>query len=247
MKTLSPRGFIDLFDQKAYLLGLLFDTVAFGLFFVVTHYMPLFFVQTVESSSIAITAILSRHFLKVRLRKKDYALISFIFVGLMLVSFSASPESARPASSVLKNVVLFMPIVVVALSVILTKALTKRPILAALLSGTSFSGAAIASRMLVGTLHFNTLIQNPLVYATIVYAGLGMLLFSIALQNGLVTHVDATTFVIEILVPASFGLLFLGDHPRQGTAIFMVTGMAIVTFSITSLALTHRKYKVITV
>jgi drug/metabolite transporter (DMT)-like permease len=241
MTSLNPHAFIGLFEQKAYIIGLAFDTVAFTLFVIVTHFMPLFFVQTVESSSIAVTAILARYFLKIRLHRRDYILIGIIFVGLMLVSFSASPEAAKQASSALKTVVYTMPVVVVLIALLLTKRLTKQPILAALLSGISFSGAAIASRMIGGQVDAGMLLLNPLVYATLIYAGMGMLLFSIALQNGLVTHVDATTFVVEILVPASVGLFFLGDHPRPGTAPFMITGLAIVVSSITALALTHSK------
>lgn len=241
MTSLRPTGLFVLFRQIPYVVGLVFDAAGFVLYLIVSHIMPLFFVQSVLSFGIVVTAILSRFILGKRLLTRDYRLIGLIVVGLLLVSFAASPDAARPASHFLKVAITVMPIILVIVAVSLTKFLHQKAMLAAFMGGLSFSGVAIVSRMIDGRLDPLSVITNPLSWALVVYAVLGLTLFSMALQNGLVTHVDALIYVIEIIIPTIIGLSFLGDHPRPGTAPVMYGGLLIVIISIAALALSHQR------
>ncbi|GAC1387543.1 MAG: hypothetical protein NVS1B7_0630 [Candidatus Saccharimonadales bacterium] len=243
MTNLKPLGLFQLVRQAPYAVGLLFDGIAFSLFLVVTHIMPLYFVQSVESCGIAVTAILSHFLLRKRLKPIDLKLITVIVIGLILISFSASPETAQPTGPILKMVMIALSVVIIVVATTLTRFIKNNAMLAASMAGLSFSGVAICSRMLVGALTPVGVLTNPLSYALLIYAALGLTLFSMALQNGLVTHVDAATFVVEIIIPTTVGLIFLGDHPRNGLEPFMIVGLIIVVCSIIALALSHTRYE----
>jgi len=98
---------------------------------------------------------------------------------------------------------------------------------------------AISSRILPSNLNVMSLLTNPLILALVIYAVLGMLLFSIALQNGSVTHVYAATIVTETTIPTIVGLIFLGDRPRHGAWVVMLLGLIVVTLGTTALALSN--------
>ena len=133
-----------------------------------------------------------------------------------------------------------MPLILGIVVISLTKVLRQRPLFAAFMGGISFSGVAIVSRTINVHLDLMSIVTNPLSWALVVYALIGLALFSMALQNALVTHVDATTYVVEIIIPTLIGLLFLGDHPRPGTAPLMYSGLLIVVFAIIALAVSYR-------
>ena len=237
--TLSAGNTVALLRQIPYLVGLVLDGVAFVAFLVAAHWLPLFFVQAVGTSSIVVTAVASRYFLGSRLKPRDKWLIAAVLAGLLLLSYAAAPETARLISADLRDALLIGAAVIVVVIFAFSRVISKRPMAAALLSGLSFSGVAIASRVIPATLHLPTLLASLVLYALIVYGFLGMWLFSIALQKGLVTQVNATNFATETILPTVFGLWFLGDKPHNGAWPIMVIGLGVIIVSTTVLALSN--------
>jgi len=70
-------------------------------------------------------------------------------------------------------------------------------------------------------------LADPGLWAILALGGLGMLLFTTALQRGSVTSATALTFAVETIVPAGVGLAFLGDSTRPGFAPVAAVGFVL--------------------
>lgn len=233
--SLKATGLLSLFRQFPYLAGLGLDGVGFVLFVVAAHALPLFFVQTVDTASILITAIAARYILKVHLVAKEYKLIALLVVGLLLLAYVSAPETATRVSPSFRYGLLAAVIPIAVLSLMGNRRRAGQPMLLAFLSGLNFSGLALISRIIPDTPRLSLLL-DPLLYALAIYGLLGMLFFTMAIQAGSVTKVYTTTFVAETVIPALLGIVFLGDAPRKGMWVTMVVGFAITVASSIALA-----------
>ena len=238
LDSINPADFLPLLKQTPYTAGLALDGIGFITFLVAVHALPLFFVQAVGTASIAVTALASRYTMKVRLTFKEYRLMAILLGGLVLLSYVAAPETAAPVSIGFRYGLIGAAAIMIMVSLAVSRRAKQRPHFIAMLSGLSFSGVAVASRILPANLHLLTQSANPLVIAALViYGGLGLLLFSMAIQNGEVTHVYAITFVTETVIPATIGIWFLGDSPRDGLWLVMLVGLIVTVASTSALAL----------
>jgi len=70
------------------------------------------------------------------------------------------------------------------------------------------------------------IVREPIAWSLVAYGGLGMLLFSIALQRGSVTTTNAVLFTVETVLPTIVGLVLLGDRARDGRWPLMIVGCA---------------------
>lgn len=246
LESLNPLHFIPLLKQIPYATGLFLDGLGFVFFLVAVHRLPLFFVQAVDTSSIAVIAIASRYLRSVRLTPRVYRLMAAMIVGLCLLTVSAAPGTATPASNNFKLGLLSIAVLLVVGCVMRIKRINQQPLFTAFLSGLCFSGVAIAGRLLPNNSDFLGLLASPLLLALLIYGLLGIMLFSIALRHhDSVTHIYAVTFVTETLISASIGLLILGDAPRKGLWVVMLVGMVITLMSTTVIALTKNYQRTI--
>jgi drug/metabolite transporter (DMT)-like permease len=236
LNTVNPAKYIPLLKQLPYSLGLLLDILGFALFLIAAHQLPLFFVQAVGTASIAVTALVSRYFMNVRLSLKQYQIMAVLLVGLILLFYAAAPSVAKSVNTIFGYSLLGFAIAVAAGTLIFNERFNRRPTLTAFLSGLCFSGVAIASRILPHNLNLLVMIMDPVILALILFGVLGLLLFTMALQNSEVTSVYAVTFATEIVIPAIIGLRFLGDTLQRGMWL-VVIGLLIVIASTTALAL----------
>ncbi len=76
--------------------------------------LPLFFVQAVDTASIAVTALASRYIMDVRLKVIEYKLIAILLVGLAILAYSATPETAIPVSNSFRYSLLYVAIILAA-------------------------------------------------------------------------------------------------------------------------------------
>src|SRR6478752_6116270 len=75
------------------------------------------------------------------------------------------------------------------------------------------------------------------VFRAIVVNGiLGTVLFALALQRGKVTVVAAVTFTTNTVLPATIGIVFLGDQVRSGYALVATAGFLIAVSGAIALA-----------
>lgn len=223
--SIDPRLLLRLAQQGPYLAGLGLDVVGFGLSLLALRTLPLFLVQSAVAASIAVTAVVARLVLHTVLDRFDVAAIGVIVVGLVLLAVAAAPDASRPVGTTFR-VVLLLGVPVLALAgAALARSTTARGHLGlAAVAGLAFSGTAVAGRTIVLPNHLLALVGRPLAWALVGYGGLGILLFSIALQRGSVTTTNAVLFSAETVLPTIIGVALLGDRAREGRWPLMILG-----------------------
>ena len=225
--SIDPRLLLRLAQQGPYLAGLGLDAVGFGLSLLALRTLPLFLVQSAVAASIAVTAVVARLVLHTVLDRFDVAAIGVIGVGLILLALAAAPDASRPVGATFR-VVLLLGVPVLALAgAALARSTTARGHLGlAAVAGLAFSGTAVAGRTIVIPHHLLALVGRPLAWALVGYGGLGILLFSIALQRGSVTTTNAVLFSAQTVLPTIIGVALLGDRAREGRWPLMIIGCA---------------------
>jgi len=232
---LDPRFLIRLLHSWRYLLGVGLDGVGFLLSLVAVRVLPLFVVQSVVASFLAITAVLGAVFLKMPLRRSDRIGLAVVVAGLVLVGASAAEDSSVDVSDAERWGVLVVAVALALVAVPLARVPGVRGAFGlGAVAGLAFGATAVASRMLPGDL--SALLTSPATYALAVAGIVAMLSYSIALQRGSVTQATAPLVVGETVAPALVGILLLGDHTRPGWGWVALLGFVVSVGGAISLA-----------
>lgn len=237
VEGLDVRLILRLTRSWRYLLGVALDGAAFLLSLAALRSLPLFVVQSVVASFLAVTAVLSAVVLQVALPRVDKIGIAVVIAGLVLVGLSAAEDAPVPVARSVSWGVLAAAVVLVAVAVPLAK-LKGRAGAAGLgsVAGLGFSVVAIATRVLPAPLTVKGLLTDPAAYGLVLSGALALLTYSTALQRGSVTMATAPLVVLETVVPAGVGLLLLGDSPRPGWGWVATAGFVIAVLGALSLA-----------
>ncbi|MEO5983336.1 MAG: hypothetical protein ABIQ13_13580 [Pedococcus sp.] len=214
--TSRARG-LSVVRQPAYVAGLGCDAVAWIASLVALRQLPLFAVQALLAGSLAVTVVLARAFLHVRLRPRDAAAAAVITLALVVLAASAGSLSAqRPPQ-------LFTPVMLVGLGVLAAATAVAsrraRSVELAALAGCAFSGAALCARAAHGSGDLASLLHEPLVGAVLAYGVIGMVGYTAALEHGQVGPATAILWVVEVALPAVVGVWVLGDTVRAGWVV----------------------------
>ncbi|MRK01779.1 hypothetical protein GEV27_09620 [Aeromicrobium sp. S22] len=244
VEGLDPRLMVRLLRSWQYVLGVALDGLGFLLSLVAVRSLPLFAVQSVVASFLAVTAILGAIFLGMRLGRGDWIGLGVVVLGLVLVGASATSDSSVDVSRAEQWGVLAAAALLAVLAVPLAKldGAAGATALGAV-AGLGYGVTAVASRMLPGDLslahiagEIDTLLASPATYALVVGGAVAMLTYSVALQRGSVTRATAPLVVGETVAPAVVGLLLLGDHARPGWGPVAVAGFVLAVVGAVSLA-----------
>lgn len=232
---LDPRLLLRLGSAWPYLVGLALDGVGFVLSLVALRSLPLYVVQAVVASFLAVTAVIGAVFLGTRLRKVEWVALGVVVLGLALVSLSAAPQSARAPGTFLEWLVLATAVTLALAAVPLGRLSGVRGawVLGGV-AGLAFGVVAIGVRALSSaTTHgdlvppVHALATSPTSYALLVAAPLALITYATALQRGSVVQATAPLVVGETVLPAIVGLSLLGDHPRPGLGIAAAAGFTL--------------------
>jgi len=235
--ALDPRLLVRLARSVPYVSGIALDLAAFLASLVALRTLPLFLVQSAVASSVGVTAVVSS-VIGVRLRGREIASLTVLGAGLVLMAISAQPEQGSPLSLGLRWGLLASVVVLGAAGVLAGRAgRASAPALAAL-AGLSFAVVAVAARSLTVPSPWWHALADPALWAIVAHGGLGMLLFTTALQRGSVTTATALTFAVDTVVPAAIGLTFLGDTTRPGYGLVAAAGFVLTITGTLTLA-TH--------
>ena len=226
-KTLRLTLLARLLGDWPYLLGLILDIVAWPLTLVAVHALPLFVVQPIVALSVVVTLIIDKLVLHKTLSKQTLGAILIIFVGLSVLSVSASTQKAHVVSQLVKWLIVFAPILLAAAGAWFVRLKQHASVLLAGLSGLAFGGTSITGRMLVFTHPFWHVLVNPLLWSLFAYGLIGILVFTLALQRHHASIVNATMVAFETLAPITIGIILLGDRPRHGDWLLVVFGVAL--------------------
>jgi drug/metabolite transporter (DMT)-like permease len=223
---LDPRLMLRLARSWLYLTGLALDAAGFVLALVAVRLLPLFVVQAVVASFLAVTAVLGALFLQMPLTGRDVGGLAAVTGGLVLIGLSAAPESTVSVGRWLPWGVLVAAFLLAALAPVLGRATGTRGAAGlGAVAGLAFGATAVAARLLPASLSWHDpatslrrLAGSPATYALVLAGAVALLAYSTALQRGSVTVATAPLVVGETVAPAAVGILLLGDHARPGWA-----------------------------
>jgi len=232
---LDPRLMLRLARSWLYLVGLALDGLGFALTLVAVQSLPLFVVQAVVASFLAITAVLGAVFLHMPLSRRDWVGLAVVISGLVLVGLSAAEDSHVTAGRWVQWGVLVACVLLAALAPVFGR-MTGAASAAGLggVAGLAFGATSVAARMLPDGLAIShpwtslrLLATSPTTYALAVAGTVALLAYSTALQRSTVTVATAPLVVGETIAPALVGITLLGDRPREGWAWAAVLGFAL--------------------
>lgn len=237
VEGLDPRLFLRLLRSWPYLLGLGLDGLGFLMSTAALRTLPLFVVQAIVSSFLAVTAVLGAVVLKMPLTRNDKIGLTVVVAGLVLVGASAAEDKPVPVSLSVHWGILAVAALLGVLAVPLAR-LTGAAGAAALggLAGLEYGVVAVAARVLPDPLTFSDLIGTPSTYALVLAGAVAMLLYPTALQRGTVTQATAPLVVAQTLGPAIVGLLLLGDQARPGWGVVGAVGFLLAVTGAVSLS-----------
>lgn len=236
---IDPRLLLRLARDRVFAAALLLNGLGFLMHVTALHTLPLFVVQAVIASSVAVTALLSVPVAGVQLTVPRRTALVAVVLGLVLLAPTAQEGEAGSASAPVVALLLGA-VVVIAAGAVLAARLhgTPEAVLLGLLAGAGFGLVAVCGRLLPRLDVANVLTQPVTVVA--VLAGLvAYLLYSVALQQGTATVVTAALVVPQTALPAVLGVL-LGDRVRPGLGVLAAFGFLVALAGTLALAWLER-------
>jgi drug/metabolite transporter (DMT)-like permease len=222
----DPKLLVRVSHSTTFLVGAGVDFFGFVLQLIALQTLPLFLVQATVTSNLAVAALGAALVLGERLGRREWAAVAAVCIGLALLGASAGAEGSRPApyGLYLGLAATLMGLVLVAVGARLVPLRVRPPVLGAA-AGLAFGTVALSARTLP---EFGfALLATPATYLIISGGALGFLIYATALQEGAVTTATSAMVVGETLIPATIGVLVLGDRARPGGTWLAVAGFAL--------------------
>jgi drug/metabolite transporter (DMT)-like permease len=235
-RTRRPGDVGALLHEPVYFVGLTVDLLGFAFTVLALQVLPLYLVQAVVASSVAVTAVIFAAIGR-PLDRAGWVALGGSLVGLMLLGLSSQSHEVPPLDPVWYVVLLATALPIAGLGWAATRvAGTWSSVLLALGAGLSFSCVAVAARSLDVPEPLWRVVVDPAIWAIVVNGVLGTALFALALQRGRVTVVAAVSYATSTVVPSAIGLIFLGDEVRSGFALVAAAGFLIAVSGAIALA-----------
>jgi drug/metabolite transporter (DMT)-like permease len=222
--------------QWRFVASLGLDALGFLGQLVALHRLPLFAVQAIIASNLAVTAVCASWLIGAVLSWREWLAVGGVVTGVGLLGSSAGPEGATQAGVVFK-LALIVAIAGLGLVGMAAGKLPdpfRTPVLG-LIAGTGYGVLGVAARVLSGFAPL-TLIRDPATYALIAAGIVSFLFYASALEGGSVTVATAAVVLAETLPPAAVGVLFLGDRTRPGLAGVAIAGFVLAVCCAVALA-----------
>lgn len=218
---------IALRRQWLYFLGLGVNLLGFACASAALHRLPLFLVQSMLAFSVGVTAMISA-FMGARLRAPGWGALLVGAIGLVLLGVSAEPGRAQALPPQWRWVLVGVAVPVAAIAVYARRHGQVRATVAlAFGSGVAYSVVGISAR----TLHLPDalwrLVLEPAAWAIVLNGVTAAVLFAMALQRGGPTGVTAVMFTTNTALSSFVGLVYLGDHVRDGYVTAAVIGFVL--------------------
>jgi drug/metabolite transporter (DMT)-like permease len=232
----DPGLIVRLLGQWRFVASLGIDIIGFLAQLVALRRLPLFAVQAVIASNLAVTAVFAAWLMQVRLRMAEWLAVTGVIVGVGLLGTSAGAEGAADVDPPFQ-VALMVAVAVVALAGMAAARLhgpARTPLLGAC-AGLGYAVLAVSARILPG-FSVTQLVRSPAAY-TLAAAGIvSFMLYATALEGGSVTVATAAVVLVETVPPAIVGVMFLGDTTRHGLTGVAVSGFILAVASAVALA-----------
>jgi drug/metabolite transporter (DMT)-like permease len=232
----DPGLLVRMLRQGLFLASIAIDLVGFIAQLVALRRLPLFAVQAIMASNLAVTAVFAAWLMKIRLELREWLAVAGVVIGVSLLGLSAGAQGAAKVGSEfqLALIVAVVGVGVVGFAVARLPNPVRTPALGAI-AGLGYAVLAVSARILPGFAPLQ-LIKNPATY-TLAAAGIvSFLLYATALEGGSVTTATAAVVLAETMPPAFVGVLFLGDTTRPGLTAVAVLGFLLAVICAVALA-----------
>ncbi len=221
----DPGLVLRMLRQWPFLVSIVIELFGFVCQVYALRQLPLFEVQVIIASNLAVTALLASWLMHVKLSWREWLAVSAVVIGVGLLGSSAGSEGAAAVGTEF-HLALIIALAVVAISGLAAARLPGRlrtPVLGAI-AGLGYAVLAVCARILPGY-SVHQLIRSPAAY-TLAAAGIvSFFLYATALEGGNVTVATAAVILAETVPPAVVGVLLLGDTTRRG-----MTGVGVAGF-----------------
>lgn len=230
----------QLVHSLPYVGGLSLDAVGFALSLAALRSEPLFTVQAIVASSLAVTAVLGAVVLRTRPGPIERFAVIVVTAGLTLLALAAREQPPSRVDYTGRLALLLGVLFVATVTAAAARRTSSHPAREAWalgsLAGLMYGAGGIGARVLARPHSFGGLVVDPALWAILVAGILGLLLYAMALQRGSVTVATASVVVAETLVPATLGVTLLGDRPAQGRTVLAAVGFALSVLGSIALA-----------
>jgi drug/metabolite transporter (DMT)-like permease len=234
-RGVDPGLVVRMLRQGPFLASILIDLIGFIGQLIALRRLPLFAVQAIIASNLAVTAVFAAWLMKVRLSVREWLAVAGVVIGVGLLGSSAGAEGAAKVGWAfqLGLIIAVAGVAVLGVAAARLPNPARTPIVGAI-AGLGYGVLAISARVLPSFAPAQ-LVRNPATY-TLAAAGIvSFMLYAAALDGGTVTTATAAVILAETLPPALIGVLFLGDTTRPGLAV--VAGFGFVLAVICAVAL----------
>jgi len=232
----DPGLIVRMFRQWRFVASLGLDILGFIAQLVALHRLPLFAVQAIIASNLAVTAVCASWLMGVVLGWREWMAVGGVIVGVGLLGASAGAEGATGVGNTFKLalVVAVAGIGMIGLAVARLPGPARTPLLGAT-AGLGYGVLAVAARVLTGYSPA-ALFRDPAAYALAAAGIVSFLFYASALEGGSVTVAVAAVVLVETVPPAAVGVLLLGDKTRHGLAGVAIAGFIVAVVSAVMLA-----------
>jgi drug/metabolite transporter (DMT)-like permease len=232
----DPGLLVRMLRQGLFLASIAIDLVGFVAQLIALRQLPIFAVQAIMASNLAVTAVFASWLIKIRLDVREWLAVVGVVAGVALLGVSAGAQGATRVGSEFQFalIVAVVGVGIAGFAVARLPNPVRTPALGAI-AGLGYGVVAVAARILPGFGPLQ-LLRNPATY-TLAAAGIvSFLLYATALEGGSVTTATAGVVLAETMPPAIVGVLFLGDTTRPGLTAVAALGFALAVFSAVALA-----------
>jgi drug/metabolite transporter (DMT)-like permease len=220
----DPRLLMRVLRSLPFLLGTAMDFCGLLFNLYALRELPLFEVQGIVNTNLAVTAVFAGLLLRIRLTRKDKIAVAGVVGGLILLGLAAGPEGTGTFSLTGRWVLLCVSLLLAATALVLgNRYKSAHPAVLGTVAGFLFGVFGIAVRVLP-SLDPAKLATDPAAYAALIASVTGFLFFTTALQRGSVNATAAALVIGETAVPAIIGITLLGDSARSDYGVVGVFG-----------------------
>ena len=216
--AVDPSLMVRMLHQWRFVVSICLDTLGFVAQLVALHRLPLFAVQAMVASNLAVTAVVASRMIGVQLSWREWGAVFGVVAGVGVLGSTAGAEGAAQVGAVFK----LSLIVAVAGLMLVGMAAAKlaeplRTTALGITAGLGYGVLSIAARVLVGFGPIQ-LARDPAAYAVAAAGIISFMFYATALEGGSVTTATAAVVLAETVPPAVIGVVFLGDQTRHGLA-----------------------------
>ena len=232
----DPGLVVRMMRQGLFLASIAIDLLGFVAQLVALRKLPLFAVQAIMASNLAVTAVFAAWLMKARLSMREWLAVAGVVIGVALLGLSAGAQGAAKVGSEFE-LGLIVAVVAIGVSGFAVARLPNpvRTLALGAIAGLGYAVVAVSARILPGFAPVQ-LVKSPAAY-TLAAAGIvSFLLYATALEGGSVTTATAAVVLAETMPPALVGVLFLGDTTRHGLAAVGVLGFLLAVVCAVALA-----------